>query len=199
MNMPTEQQMKWEWYGGDYQDLLKIRELAAKHGTPISPIKQGDTFIFDEQSSMEVLYVYDGIHTPVGHTDINDMSAITLIRDGKNRFLLTGDLNKKLGAWLAEHGKNLKADVIKIPHHGTEDLAPNAFFEKVAPRDIIVTSPRDLWCSKRSKRIRDLAAKHHYGVYVNGIQGNITVTSCGNSYTIQTEKKRAPVCESDGG
>ena len=133
MNMPTEQQMKWEWYGGDYQDLLKIRELAAEHGTPISPIKQGDTFVFDEQSSMEVLYVYDGIHTPVGHTDINDMSAITLIRDGKNRFLLTGDLNKKLGAWLAEHGKNLKADVIKIPHHGTEDLAPNTFFEKVAP------------------------------------------------------------------
>jgi competence protein ComEC len=197
MNMPTEQQMKAEWYGGDYKDLVEIRKLAAKNGTPISPIKQGDIFRFDEQSWMEVLYVYDGFHTPVGHTDINDMSAITLIRDGENRFLLTGDLNKALGGWLAEHGENLKADVVKMPHHGTEDLAPNSFFEKVSPGDIIVTAPQRLWCSKRSKRVRDLAEKYHYGVYVNGIQGNITVASCGKSYTISTEKRGDTHCTKD--
>ena len=194
MNMPTEQQMKAEWYGGKYEDLLEIRRLAKKAGVPISPIKKGDIFRFDEQSWMEVLYVYDGFHTPVGHTDINDMSAITLIRDGKNRFLLTGDLNKALGGWLAEHGENLKADVVKMPHHGTEDLAPNSFFEKVAPRDIIVTAPQRLWCSKRSKRIRDLAEKHHYGVYVNGFQGDITVVSCEDGYHIVTQKRDKPRC-----
>ena len=197
MNMPTEQQMKWEWYGGDYKDLLDIRKLAEKNGTPISPIRQGDRFVFDKNSSLEVLYVYDGIHTPVGKTDINDMSAITLIRDGKNRFLLTGDLNKALGGWLAEHGENLKADVVKIPHHGTEDLAPNAFLEIVAPKDIIVTAPQNLWCSKRSKRIRDLAAKKHYGVYVNGFQGDITVVSCGSGYSIRTEKSIKPECKKE--
>jgi competence protein ComEC len=194
MNMPTRQQMKAEWYGGDYEDLLEIRRLATQKGTPISPIRQGDRFVFDKESWIEVLYVYDGFDTPVGHTDINDMSAITLIRDGKNRFLLTGDLNKALGAWLAKHGTNLKADVVKMPHHGTEDLAPDSFFEKVAPRDIIVTAPQKLWCSKRSKRIRDLAAKHHYGVYVNGFQGDITVTSCSEGYTITTQKKVPPLC-----
>lgn len=197
MNMPTREQMKAEWWGGKYEDLLEIRKLAAKNGTPISPIRQGDRFVFDEESSMEVLYVYDGYHTPVGRTDINDMSAITLIRDGQNRFLLTGDLNKDLGAWLALHGKNLKADVVKMPHHGTESLAPDSFFEMVDPRDIIVTAPQKLWCAKRSKRIRDLAATQHYGVYVNGIQGSITVTSCGKEYRITTEKSAKVHCPSD--
>jgi len=194
MNMPTEQQTKWEPWGVQYQDLVDIQNLAKKSGTPILPIKQGDTFVFDKNSAMEVLYIYDGIHTPIGHTDINDMSAITMIRDGKNRFLLTGDLNRGLGTYLAEHANNLKADVVKIPHHGTEDLAPNSFFEKAAPRDIIITAPQYLWCSKRSNRIRDLAAKHHYGTYVNGIHGHITVTSCGDSYTITTEKKVKELC-----
>ncbi len=67
----------------------------------------------------------------------------------------------------------------------------------VAPKDIIVTAPKKLWCSKRSKRVRDLAAKHHFGVYVNGIQGDITVTSYGEDYTISTEKKGETRCAKD--
>ena len=196
MNMPTPQQMKQEWWGGSYQDLIDIQKLAAKNGTPISPIRQGDKFLFDKSSSMEVLYIYDGIHTPIGKTDINDMSAITMIKDGTNRFLLTGDLNLALGTYLAENAHNIKADVIKVPHHGTEKLAPNSFFEKVSPKDIVVTSPHDLWCSKRSKRIRTLAAEKKYGVYVNGIQGHITVTSDGKTYTIATEKNVKELCKS---
>ncbi len=194
MNMPTPQQMKWEWWGGNYQDLVVIQKLATKSGTPISPIRQGDKFVFDKSSSIEVLYVYDGIHTPVGKTDINDMSAITMIKDGTNRFLLAGDLNLGLGTYLAENAQNIKADVLKVPHHGTEKLAPNSFFEKVSPKDIIVTAPRDLWCSKRSDRVRTLSEEKKYGTYVNGIQGHITVTSDGKTYTVTTEKKVKELC-----
>ena len=199
MNMPTPSQMKQEWWGGKYQDLLDIRKLAEEKGSPISPIRQGDKFVFDQKSFIEVLYIYDGIHTPIGHTDINDMSAITMITDGSNHFLLTGDLNIGLGTYLAENADNIKADVLKVPHHGTEKLAPNSFFEKVSPKDIIVTAPANLWCDKRSKRIRDLAKANHYGTYINGFQGNITVKSCHGSYVITTEKQVKNFCmnESD--
>ena len=194
MNMPTPQQMEQEWWGGKYQDLVEIRKLAAKNGIPIFPIRQGDKFIFDDSSHMEVLYICDGIHTPIGHTDINDMSAITMIVDGKNRFLLAGDLNLYLGTYLAENAHNISADVFKVPHHGTEKLVPNSFFEKVSPRDIIITAPKYLWCDKRSERIRSLAVKQHYGTYINGYHGHIAVISNGNNYTIATEKTPKKIC-----
>jgi competence protein ComEC len=195
MNIPTEEQMSREWWGGKYQDLVDIKNFAENNNTKVLPINQGNKFIFTDDSYMEVLYVYDGINTPVGTTDINDMSAIIMIYDGSNRFLLTGDLNKKLGTYLAENAIDIDADILKVPHHGTEGLAPNIFFDKVNPKDIIVTSPKSLWCSDRSERVRNLSKDRGYGTYVNGFHGHITVISYENNYKIVTQYDSVDICE----
>ncbi len=185
MNMPTRERL------GDvlYDGLLRIKTLAESHNIEIVPIIQGDRLVFDKNSFIEVLYIYDGINTPIGTTSVNDMSAITMIYDGKNRFLLTGDLDKSLGKYLAENANNIQADILKAPHHGIETFAPNSFFEKVNPKVLIVPSPQHFWSSEKSSRIRELARKYHYETYVNGFHGHITVTSDGNTYTIKTEKE----------
>ena len=51
----------------------------------------------------------------------------------------------------------LKADILKAPHHGTEVLAENEFFETVRPSVMVVPSPKALWLSERSRRVRLLA------------------------------------------
>lgn len=195
MNMPTPAQIAREWWGGTYQDLLDIKILAINNKTDILPIIMGDKFMFDDKSYIEVLYIYDGINTPVGETDINDMSAITMIYDNNNKFLLTGDLNNKLGSYLAKNSINIQADILKVPHHGTEGLAPNSFFDKVKPKDIIVTSPENLWRSKRSSRVRNLATNNNYGTYINGLHGHITIESDESGYSIITEKKAKNIFE----
>ena len=187
MNMPTKEQMDREYWGGTFSELLEIKQLALKHGTKVIPIRQGDKITFDKNCFMKVLYVYNGIDTPVGKTDINDMSAIMMVYHGKNRFLLTGDLNKKLGKYLAENANDIEADILKFPHHGTESFAPNSFFEKVHPKVLIVPSPKFLWSSKRSKRARMLAKEKGYKTYVSGYNGLITVISDGAGYAITTE------------
>lgn len=197
MNMPTEKQMQKEWWGGKYQHLLQIQDVAKVKHVLISSIKQGDFYRFDDKSYIEVLYAYNGIDTPVGQTDINDMSAIMMIHDDKNRFLLAGDLNKKLGHYLADHAKNIKADILKAPHHGAEKFAPNDFFEKVSPKALIVPAQKSLWCSKRSKRTRELSKKYHYTTYINGFHGHITVHSYNNQYNITTEKKPKNICKEE--
>jgi len=187
MNFPTKEMMDREYWGGNYGELLEIKELAKKNNIEIVPIIQGEKLIFDKRSFIEILYVYDGINTPIGKTDINDMSAIAMLNDGKNRFLFTGDLNQGLGKYLSENAKNIKADILKAPHHGTESLAPNSFFSKVSPKVLIVPSPKHLWLSKRSQRLREFAKLNGYKTYINGIHGNITVTSDGSTFSIKTE------------
>ena len=188
MNMPTKKQMDREYWGGKYDELLEIQSLAKKHHIILSSVHIGDVLKFDEESFMKVLYVYNGIDTPVGTTDINDMSVISMLHHGKNRFLFTGDLNKKLGTFIANDTTDIHADILKAPHHGTEGFAPNAFFERVSPKVLIVPAPKHLWFQKRSKRTRDLAIKHNYLTYVNGYNQHVTVTSDGEHYTISTDR-----------
>lgn len=189
MNLPTKEQMEREWWGGKYSDLISIIESAKKHHIPIYPVKQGDMFRFDDETYIKVLYAYDGIHTPVGRTDINDMSVIAMLFDRGNRFLFTGDLNKKLGGWIAKHATDIHADILKFPHHGTEGFAPDNFFKTVDPQVVLVPGPKGLWCSKRSKRARKLVRENNYHAYINGFHGNVTVVSDGKKFNILTENK----------
>ena len=187
--------MKKEYWGGTYENLVYLKELAKKRNIKVSPIVQGDIFQFDKKSYLKVLYVFDGINTPIGKTDINDMSAITMIYDGNNKFLLTGDLNKRLGTWLAKNAKDLKADILKVPHHSAESLAPNSFFDVVSAKQFIVPAPAKFWNVDwdRTKRVKEYAQEHNISTYVTGVNGNITVTSFNNKYSITIERKDSKI------
>ncbi len=187
MNMPTQEQMNREWLGGEYSHLVTIKNSASKYGYKFHSISKGDKFYLDKDSYLEVLYTHDGVSPPVGKTDINDMSFIGMLHDKGNKFLFTGDLNKKLSKWLVKNAKNLKADVIKFPHHGAEGFAVNTFLDKVDAKVTIVPAPEHLYASKRSKRTRDYVKDNNVVVYVNGIDGHITITSKDNGFSVDTQ------------
>lgn len=195
MNIPTPEQMQREWWGGEYKHMNYIKEYTKKYNVPLLPITKGLKLTFTKESYIEVLYIYDGINTPIGSTDINDMSAITMLYDDKNKFLLTGDLNIRLGTYLAENANDIQAQILKAPHHGGKSLAPNSFFKKVAPKVLIVPTTAGLWCSDRCKRVRELSQKEGYKTYINGFHGDITVTSQDNKTIISTEKSPKEICK----
>ena len=137
--------------------------------------------------TLDVVCLYDGANTPVGKTDVNDTSIIVRPSHGTTRALFTGDLNQALGAWLSLGHFDVAADVLKVPHHGTEGVAPNEFFSKVNPKAALVPSPKSLWFSDRSKRIRDYFASQKIPTYVSGIRGNVTVIMTTQGFSIRTE------------
>ncbi len=184
MNMPTKEQVDNEPGGGIWRYILDIKKAAKMYHVNIKPIIKGSKYILDKDSYFKVLYVCDGIHTPVGKTDINGMSALIMLYNGKNRFLFTGDLSKKIGDYIAKNSNNLKADILKFPHHGAVSHVPKLgeqsfpskiFFQKVNPEFFIVPAPKTIWCSKLGKRARELVKENNYSVYINGFHGDITV------------------------
>ena len=89
---------------------------------------------------------------------------------------------------MATSGFDLKADLLKMPHHGTEGLAPNEFFAKVDPKVAMVTSPKELWFSLRSKRAREWCAERKIPAYVNGLCGTVEVEMNDSGYVIKPER-----------
>lgn len=176
-------------WGCDYADVKRMISDARARPIPVETI-QADSTLYDANgTSVRVLCAHDGI-LPPGPTTINDRSAILRVTHGKVRALLTGDLGNRLGTYLATHLRDeLKAHILKLPHHGTETLAGDDFFDEVAPMVQLVPSPRDLWLSERSQRPREYFAKRGNHVYVNGIDGTVEVTIRPTSFVVTTDRK----------
>lgn len=186
----ADEEKPWGFDRAHVQSLLQyLREKQVSYFTPLAgerlmevPLANGLT------ASLDVVCLYDGVHTPVGVTDVNDTSIIVRLSHGATRALFTGDLNHKLGAYLAGSDFDLAADVLKVPHHGTEGGAPDKFFARVHPKAALVPAPKALWLSPRSKRIRDYFTAHNIPTYVSGIHGHVTVIMTAQGFTIEPER-----------
>ena len=194
-NMPAptdnlaDAEMPWGFDRADAEATLRfLREKQIPYFTPRAgerlieiPLRWGKTITLD------VVCLFDGLNTPVGKTDVNDTSIVIRLSHGATRALFTGDLNSPLGAWLASGHFDITADLLKVPHHGTESGAPNAFYARVNPKVALVPSPKKLWFSERSKRIRSYFADQKIPTYVSGIDGNVVVTMTTKGFSIRTE------------
>ena len=188
-NMPDKQVCDVEIpWGCDFEHILNYKKMLASNQVNILEAKAGMLLDLGWGSSLKVLYAFDGVNTPVGRTDINDMSYIMLLKHGFNSALFTGDLNAKLGNYLANEGKELKADILKLPHHGTEGAAPDVFFAAASPKDVLVPSPALLWCSGRSARMKNWVESRNIPTYVNGFSGHVTVKMGFFGYQIDAER-----------
>lgn len=174
----------------DFDEIVSYRAMLKDNRVTVLEAKAGMVFDLGLGSSLKMLYAFDGVNTPVGRTDINDMSHIMLLKHGFNTALFTGDLNAKLGAYLAKEGKDLKVDILKLPHHGTEGAPPDAFFDAVSPKAAMVPSPALLWCTPRSARMKNWVESRKIPTYVNGFSGNVTVKMGLFNYQIEAERSQ---------
>lgn len=177
-------------WGCDYNDILNYHQSLKRSGATVNIAKAGMIFQIGSEANINILYAYDGINTPVGRTDINDMSLIMQLQNGTQTALFTGDLNNIIGTYLAKEGKNLKSDILKLPHHGTEGAAPNSFFEAVSPRVVMVPSPSLLWCSARSARMKAWAEERQIPAYVNGFAGHVVVEMWSTGFKVVPQRSK---------
>lgn len=171
------------------QVLQKLKDKDIPYFTP----KIGERLIETQTPAgvavtLDVVCLYDGLNTPIGRTDVNDTSMILRLSHGSTRALFTGDLNRPLGTWLAKSDFDLKADLLKVPHHGTEGVAPNEFFDRVGAKAALVPSPRGLWVSARSMRIRNYFHERGIPTYVSALQGNVTAILTDEGFRVRTQR-----------
>lgn len=174
-------------WGCDWIHLRATLERLHRSGIPLHSAWAGTKVELSPQARIEVLHAYDGINTPAGPTDINDLSLIMRLTHGPTSVLFSGDLNHLLGTYLGTLGTQMKATLLKIPHHGAEGAAPNTFYEAVAPQEAMVPAPAELWCSLRSMRTRLWMAEHKVPVHVNGFHGHVSVLIQESGYRVRKQ------------
>jgi competence protein ComEC len=74
------------------------------------------------------------------YDELNNLSLVLMVQHGNKRFLLTGDMERIAENDLVDSGADLKADVLKVGHHGSEGSTGYIFLREVMPTYAIISS-----------------------------------------------------------
>jgi competence protein ComEC len=109
-------------------------------------------------------------------SDINNNSVVLRIEFGKTAILMTGDAQTEAEARLLSHGgTDLRADILKVGHHGSAYSSTPEFLSAVQPKIAIISCGLHNVFGHPSPRT--LLALHEIGarVYRTDLDGGITI------------------------
>lgn len=168
----------------------KLRALLDQGEYSYRKLAAGDKVKFGHGLTMDVLSPGDFLD-PSLVKDMNNGSLVMKLKFKDFTMMFTGDAENPTEAKLAEvYGKKLKADVLKVGHHGSKTSSNFNFISNVKPKYALISCgdfeqykhPND----KVIGRLEKLGAK----VYYTNKNGDIKITTDGEKImTVRPQRK----------
>ena len=160
-----------------YENLLNtISEKALK----IKTAKAGVNVFYNNNLKIDIIAPNSD-----SYSDLNNFSVVIKITYGNRNFLFMGDAETKSEN---EIMTNVFADVIKIGHHGSDTSSGQSFVNKVKAKYAIITVGSNNKYNHPYQTIIDRWTNVGSTIYRTDLNGNIVVTSDGNSLDISSTK-----------
>ena len=149
-----------------------------------SPFDIGDEIRLGDRTTIELL------SPPIAtaardHNSDNNASLVLLITIGDRRILVTADIERPAEQWLIEAGRDLTADVLLVPHHGSKSSSSPAFIAAVEPLLAIVPVGHNPYGHPAGEV---LARYADIPLLRTDEHGSITLTSDGTRLWVRTER-----------
>ncbi|WP_394886504.1 ComEC/Rec2 family competence protein [Clostridium butyricum] len=143
----------------------------------INPIKRGcNTINLGFQTNVEVF-------SPINDTydNENNYSPVIKISFGNNSFLFTGDAEKEIEDKLILLNNDLKADILKVSHHGSSSSTSDSFLNRVSPKYAVISVGKNNIYDHPNDTIISKLNTYNIDILRTDIQNNITLISDGTN------------------
>lgn len=117
------------------------------------------------------------------YEDANNNSVVLLVTHGTNRFLFMGDAEAEAEDDIIRGGADVKADVIKVGHHGSRYSSSQSFLDAVAPSYAVISCGEDNSYGHPHADTLNKLRSMGVEVFRNDEQGTVTAVSDGSGIT----------------
>lgn len=183
-----------------YVKMAKEKKIARK------ALKEGDVLEFGNGVTFKVFFpteelvktAKEGDKNGGYKHDPNNESIVGMLNYKDFNMLFTGDaegnqekkdkIGKVEAVVLKNHANELKAQVLKAPHHASRTSSDMDYLEKIQPKDVVISLGEGNSYGhphvEAMERFKEIGAK----TYQTNLLGTITIVTDGNKYTIKGEK-----------
>lgn len=117
------------------------------------------------------------------YANTNDTSLVLMVQFGENRFLFTGDMEMEAETDLIESGADLKADVLKVGHHGSNTSTSYRFLRAVSPSYAVISVGEGNKYKHPNQETLDILGQAEVYVYRTDYMGTVVAVSDGTEIT----------------
>jgi len=164
-------------------------ESAAVHNVTWSRVHPGETLSID---GVLLRFLAPDSTWTAGLQDANLASTVVRVEYGSAAMLFTGDAELPEEEWLLQHmpAALLRADVLKIAHHGSRTSTGAAFLDAVAPQLALVSVGRRNRYGHPSPEVMQALARRQITVVRTDRVGTAVISTDGRILTISTAARQ---------
>jgi competence protein ComEC len=121
------------------------------------------------------------------NSDLNDWSAVLKITYGKKSFLFTGDAEARAEADMVKAKKDLRADVLKVGHHGAKTSTSTTFLKAVKPTYAVISVGKNNSYGHPTSEVLNRLKSYKVNIFRTDKQGTIIATTNGTTLTFNVK------------
>lgn len=124
--------------------------------------------------------------------DANETSVVVRVDYGDRRLLFTGDAEAAEEAWLVARAGcvSLRADVLKLGHHGSRTSTTTQFLEAVSPRVAVASVGADNRYGHPSPQVVDRLAASDIPLWRTDLDGTVVIRTDGRALSVEATDGR---------
>ena len=161
-----------QWDSKAFSSMVKY---AQAQGTPLAVPREGDVLRLGG-ATVTILHCWPEA-VDLGRT--NDASIVVRIDYGKVSFLIAGDVEDWSEYMMIDSGKPLKADVLRVAHHGSVTSSTAQFLKEVQPKYAVISVGKDNEYGHPHREVLDRLMKAGSTVLRTDEDGTIRMSSDG--------------------
>jgi competence protein ComEC len=160
-----------------------VHQKARAENVKILALPAGRSFDFGG-ARIEVISPPAGYLPGDGPT--NDDSLALRVTYGQRSLLLTGDMEKPMERSALAGAEPLRADILKVGHHGSNTSSIDPFLDAVSPRFAVISDGFENTFRHPHPKVLERLAAHHATVLRTDQDGLITFRTDGRRISVET-------------